>query len=143
MEKNLIFFKIHFYHVDGQIDTWLDQPLTQRIFRETVDPDTREVICPQIPQQVRDILKPWQDTKRKIIFNKTFSHLVTKTSKTPGPIEEIVTMFEKAEDKYASTLNELTSGIVFCFSCQDLCIVFNEQVKLLVLVDTQGVLCMR
>ena len=91
------------------LDNWLRQPAGERRFCETVQPITCKVVCPYVPESVINLLNRWQDDKKRTIFRKVFGDQIKNA--TPGTFEEVVNLYERAQEKYDRALASMRTGM--------------------------------
>lgn len=70
------------------------------------------VICQAIPQQVRDILAPVQEHKKRVIFFRMFDHEIK--SAVSGDILAVVDLYERALRNYNVIRDKFEEGKSIC-----------------------------
>ena len=72
-------------------------------------PITHKVICPCVPESIRNVLSQWQDDKKRVIFSKVFGDMVKNA--TPGSFDEVINLYQRAQDKYHRAHASLETGM--------------------------------
>lgn len=88
------------------LTAWLQQPLDQRVFNKAVDQMLQQVVCPMIPETVRDILVDYRGLSRHSMFEQMFTYEVNGIDNWEGVVEAFIT----ARNKYKEFLLNLTQG---------------------------------
>lgn len=99
-----------------QISAWKNRKNYELIFSANFQTVSGEiyVICEHIPEQIRDILKPFQKWKHRIIFLKFFLKLLQQL-KRGSVLVDVSTQYHAAVKEYKLRQGELREGE--CDSC--------------------------
>ena len=91
------------------ITDWIHQPRDQIVFKKAVNKITQQVICPLVPDIVRDILVEYRTLCNSSMFEQMYAYEVDGIDNW----EEVVEAFNTARRRYDKFLATLTEGNVF------------------------------
>ena len=89
------------------INNWLEQPLDRFILSQAVDKETQMIICPAVPNEIRDLLDPFIRLSQSQIFMAEFKRELGK----PIPdLHQLALRFGNAQQRHQTITKQFEEG---------------------------------